>query len=57
MLDLFVLKSLQCHQMTFLQVLEDFDIPEVVRDIFVSIPVEEFRMDISSTEIRKRSGM
>lgn len=43
--------------MTFLQVLEDFDIPEVVRDIFVSIPVEEFRMDISSTEIRKHSGL
>ncbi|KAH9746690.1 CTP transf like domain-containing protein [Citrus sinensis] len=39
------------------KVLEDFDIPEVVRDIFVSIPVEEFRMDISSTEIRKRGGM
>ncbi|KAJ9163315.1 hypothetical protein P3X46_022996 [Hevea brasiliensis] len=39
------------------KVLEDFDIPEVLKDMFVSIPAEQFRMDISSTEIRKRSGM
>ncbi|GLT58192.1 hypothetical protein SLA2020_311060 [Shorea laevis] len=39
------------------KVLEDFDIPEVLRDMFVSIPADKFRIDISSTEIRKRSGM
>lgn len=43
--------------LAFLKVLEDFDIPEVLKDMFVSIPAEQFRMDISSTEIRKRSGM
>lgn len=36
------------------QVLEDFEIPEELRDMFISIPPEEFRMDISSTEIRKK---
>lgn len=40
-----------------LQVLDDFDIPEELRDMFISIPVEKFRMDISSTEIRKKLGM
>ncbi|KAK6931544.1 Cytidyltransferase-like domain [Dillenia turbinata] len=35
-------------------VLEDFDVPEELKDMFVSIPAEKFRMDISSTEIRKR---
>ncbi|XP_044492062.1 uncharacterized protein LOC123215863 isoform X1 [Mangifera indica] len=35
------------------KVLEDFDIPETLKDMFVSIPIEKFRMDISSTEIRK----
>ncbi|XP_022726870.1 uncharacterized protein LOC111282861 isoform X2 [Durio zibethinus] len=39
------------------KVLEDFDIPEVLRDMFVSIPAERFSMDISSTQIRKGSGM
>ncbi|KAL5828248.1 hypothetical protein ACOSQ4_020045 [Xanthoceras sorbifolium] len=39
------------------KVLEDFDIPEVLRDMFVSIPAESFRMDISSTAIRKSGGM
>ncbi|GKU90272.1 hypothetical protein SLEP1_g4281 [Rubroshorea leprosula] len=39
------------------KVFEDFDIPEVLRDMFASIPAEMFHMDISSTEIRKRSGM
>ncbi|XP_057995962.1 uncharacterized protein LOC110651460 [Hevea brasiliensis] len=39
------------------KVLEDFDIPEVLKDMLVSIPAEQFRMDISSTEIRKRIGM
>ncbi|GLT43508.1 hypothetical protein SLA2020_174500 [Shorea laevis] len=39
------------------KVLEDFDIPEVLRDMFISIPAEMFCMDISSSEIRKRSGM
>ncbi|KAF5745242.1 hypothetical protein HS088_TW07G00825 [Tripterygium wilfordii] len=35
------------------KVLEDFDIPEVLRDMFIPIPAESFRMDISSTEMRK----
>ncbi|XP_031251810.1 uncharacterized protein LOC116109725 isoform X2 [Pistacia vera] len=35
------------------KVLEDFDIPETLQDMFVPIPAEKFRMDISSTEIRK----
>jgi hypothetical protein len=40
-----------------LQVLEDFDIPEELRDMFISIPPERFRVDISSTEIRKNLGI
>lgn len=40
-----------------LQVLDDFDVPEELKDMFISIPAEQFRVDISSTEIRKRSGM
>ncbi|XP_039848583.1 uncharacterized protein LOC120707681 isoform X2 [Panicum virgatum] len=36
------------------KVLEDLDIPKELRDMFISIPEEKFRMDISSTEIRKR---
>ena len=39
---------------TCLKVLEDLDIPKELRDMFISIPEEKFRMDISSTEIRKR---
>ncbi|XVF44215.1 hypothetical protein PTKIN_Ptkin02bG0102900 [Pterospermum kingtungense] len=39
------------------KVLEDFDIPEVLKDMFVSIPAERFRMDISSTQIRKSRGL
>jgi len=39
------------------KVLEDFDIPEELRDMFISIPTERFRMDISSTEIRKNLGI
>ncbi|KAI9170463.1 hypothetical protein LWI28_028405 [Acer negundo] len=38
-------------------VLEDFDIPEVLRDMFMSIPADSFRMDISSSKIRKNHGM
>ncbi|XP_061992261.1 uncharacterized protein LOC133710254 isoform X1 [Rosa rugosa] len=38
------------------KVLEDFEIPEELRDMFISIPPEKFRMDISSTEIRKKLG-
>lgn len=38
------------------KVLEDFDIPEELKDMFISIPVEKFRMDISSTELRKSLG-
>lgn len=36
-----------------LKTLEDLDIPEELRDMFISIPEDKFRMDISSTEIRK----
>lgn len=39
------------------QVLEDFDIPEEIKDMFVSIPEENFHVDISSTEIRRSQGM
>jgi len=39
------------------KVLEDFDIPEELRDMFISIPTERFRMDIYSTEIRKNLGI
>ncbi|KAK9064564.1 hypothetical protein SSX86_015946 [Deinandra increscens subsp. villosa] len=38
------------------KVLDDFDIPDELKDMFISIPVDKFRMDISSTEIRKRQG-
>lgn len=41
----------------FLQVLEDFDVPEVLKDMFDPIPAERFRMDISSTEIRGSCGL
>ncbi|ESW14956.1 hypothetical protein PHAVU_007G032000 [Phaseolus vulgaris] len=39
------------------KVLDDIDVPEELKDMFVSIPAEQFRMDISSTELRNRSGM
>ncbi|KAG5077497.1 hypothetical protein JHK82_056192 [Glycine max] len=39
------------------KVLDDIDVPKELKDMFVSIPAEQFRMDISSTEIRNRSGM
>ncbi|PIA63793.1 hypothetical protein AQUCO_00201254v1 [Aquilegia coerulea] len=39
------------------QVLEDLDIPPELQDLFISIPEEKFRMDISSTEIRRKLGM
>ncbi|KAK0575333.1 hypothetical protein LWI29_037473 [Acer saccharum] len=39
------------------KVLEDFNIPEVLRGMFMSIPADSFRMDISSSEIRKNHGM
>ncbi|KAH7658418.1 Nucleotidylyl transferase protein [Dioscorea alata] len=35
------------------KVLEDFDIPQELKDMFISIPEDRFRIDISSTEIRK----
>ncbi|XP_019102121.1 PREDICTED: uncharacterized protein LOC104789884 isoform X3 [Camelina sativa] len=38
------------------KVLEDLDIPKEIVDMFISIPAEKFRMDISSTEIRKNQG-
>ncbi|CAL9050979.1 unnamed protein product [Musa banksii] len=39
------------------KVLEDLDIPQELNDMFISIPLEKFRMDISSTEIRKSKNM
>ncbi|XP_011070767.1 uncharacterized protein LOC105156355 isoform X1 [Sesamum indicum] len=39
------------------KVLDDFDIPQELRDMFVPIPADKFRMDISSTEIRRSQGM
>ncbi|CAJ2630659.1 unnamed protein product [Trifolium pratense] len=39
------------------KVLDDLNIPEELKDMFISIPAEQFRMDISSTDIRKKSGM
>ncbi|XP_061356526.1 uncharacterized protein LOC133300955 isoform X2 [Gastrolobium bilobum] len=39
------------------KVLDDLDVPEELKDMFISIPAEQFRMDISSSEIRKRSGL
>ncbi|MCL7037417.1 hypothetical protein MKW94_010362 [Papaver nudicaule] len=39
------------------KVLEDFDIPDELKDMFISIPEDKFRMDISSTEMRSKSGM
>ncbi|TYG80400.1 hypothetical protein ES288_D02G213500v1 [Gossypium darwinii] len=39
------------------KVLEDFDVPELLKDMFVPIPAERFRMDISSTEIRRSCGL
>ncbi|XP_022152326.1 uncharacterized protein LOC111020072 [Momordica charantia] len=38
------------------KVLEDFKIPEELRDMFIPIPPDKFRMDISSTQIRKQLG-
>lgn len=38
------------------RVLGDFDIPKELRDMFVPIPIEMFRMDIASSEIRKNLG-
>lgn len=38
------------------KVLEDIGIPDVLKDMFISIPADKFRMDISSTEIRKSRG-
>ncbi|OVA08136.1 Cytidyltransferase-like domain [Macleaya cordata] len=39
------------------KVLEDFEIPDELKDMFISIPEERFRMDISSTEIRRSRGI
>ncbi|XP_050223715.1 uncharacterized protein LOC126673561 [Mercurialis annua] len=39
------------------KVLEDFDIPEMLKDMFIPIPPEKFRVDISSTEMRKSCGL
>ncbi|KAH6763053.1 Nucleotidylyl transferase superfamily protein [Perilla frutescens var. hirtella] len=39
------------------KVLDDFDMPSELKDMFIPIPPEKFRLDISSTEIRKSQGM
>ncbi|KAL6577638.1 hypothetical protein OROMI_009966 [Orobanche minor] len=39
------------------KVVDDFDIPGELSDMFVPIPPEKFRMDISSTEIRRSQGI
>ncbi|KAH0451044.1 hypothetical protein IEQ34_021736 [Dendrobium chrysotoxum] len=39
------------------KVLDDLDIPEELKGMFISIPEERFRIDISSTEIRKNRGL
>ncbi|EYU30008.1 hypothetical protein MIMGU_mgv1a0070902mg, partial [Erythranthe guttata] len=39
------------------KVLDDFDIPGELRDMFIPIPADKFRMDISSTEIRSRGNL
>ncbi|KAL5553072.1 hypothetical protein UlMin_040473 [Ulmus minor] len=39
------------------KVLDDFEIPEELRDMFIPIPADKFRMDISSTEIRTKQRM
>ncbi|GMN38639.1 hypothetical protein TIFTF001_007874 [Ficus carica] len=39
------------------KVLDDLEIPVELKDMFISIPEEKFRIDISSTEIRKKLGM
>lgn len=38
------------------KVLSDLDVPEQLRDMFMSIPKDLFRMDISSTKIRENIG-
>ncbi|KAH1140308.1 hypothetical protein GYH30_029279 [Glycine max] len=37
------------------KVLDDIDVPEELKGMVVSIQAEQFRMDISSTEIRNRN--
>ncbi|WOL17583.1 hypothetical protein Cni_G26376 [Canna indica] len=39
------------------KILDDLDIPEELKDMFISIPQETFRMDISSTQIRQSMKM
>ncbi|KAL0446844.1 UNVERIFIED_CONTAM: hypothetical protein Slati_1812300 [Sesamum latifolium] len=39
------------------KVLDDFDIPQELRDMFIPIPADKFRMDISSTDIRRSQGL
>lgn len=35
--------------------LDDIDIPETFRDLFIALPEEAFRVDMSSTELRERT--
>jgi hypothetical protein len=39
-----------------LQVLDDHEIPKEISTMFTSISADTFRMDISSTELRKNQG-
>ncbi|KAF9625233.1 hypothetical protein IFM89_020819 [Coptis chinensis] len=39
------------------KVLEDLEVPAELKDLFISIPEERFRVDVSSTELRKKLGM
>lgn len=52
-----MLKILTVLVWYILQVLDDLEIPEELKDMFISIPEEKFRIDISSTGIRKKLGM
>jgi hypothetical protein len=44
--------NLTLYTLLVLKVLEDLDFPGELRDMFISIPEEKFRLDISSTELR-----
>jgi hypothetical protein len=33
--------------------LEDIDLPDIYKDLFINLPQEKFRADLSSTELRE----
>ncbi|GAB2226618.1 hypothetical protein Droror1_Dr00022431 [Drosera rotundifolia] len=39
------------------KVLDDIEIPDALKDMFIPIPAERFRVDISSTQIRRSLTM